>query len=750
MSAADGARAGRPRNIRTRPTAAVSVALAVMLMATLSAYVPLLVEVAWWLGCLLIVVCVNGIAAISRSVGARPLLGSLCGAVAGLIALTAIAAPATAVIGILPTPSTLGAFSALIDAGSTSVYQQSIPARADEGVTFLLTAGALLLSVTLDLIAVVARSPLPTGLLCFAFIVPPSLLAGELPVIAFVATGIAYAFAIWASSPIRRGGAGRVLVIGVAASALAGIAATTVPGFYGANPFAVSNASSFTTGVSPLIDLGKDLQQATGSAQFRYTTDSERADYFRLMTLETYDGTTWVSARARGDLVAVDDDEAFADIIGIDDDSLSTVDVTMASLREKLLPVPRGTVDLSGIDGRWYWDPDDGTVRSRGDSTAGQTYTISVADPTVTPEQLRASELPERGLFERERSLPDSIPEIITRTVDEVTADAETPYDKAYAMQRYLREGDFTYSISTPVSQGYDGDSIGVVATFLERRSGYCIHFAAAMATMARVADIPSRIVIGFLPGDEISSDSDDERREFEVDAEDLHAWPEFYFEGVGWVPFEPTPGRSDAPDYAPDAAPTSTATADPEAAPEAPTRTRSAEAIPDDETETDAVAEDAPDSSSAVIWAFALALLFALGSPALVRYVRRRWRRSQVREGKDAVENAWRETIDTALDHGLRLAGAQTPRQLARSIVAGARLAPHDEAALDRLCSHVERCRFGPELTRCAEGEILDDLDQVLGAIALAVSASHRVKATLWPASVFPRGVQREIMRAG
>ncbi|WP_437584721.1 transglutaminase TgpA family protein [Paramicrobacterium sp. CJ85] len=750
MSAADGARAGRPRNIRRRPTTAVSVALAVMLMATLSAYVPLLVELAWWLGCLLIVVCVNGIAAISRSVGARPLLGSLCGAVAGLIALTAIAAPATAVIGILPTPSTLGAFSALIDAGSTSVYQQSIPARADEGVTFLLTAGALLLSVTLDLIAVVARSPLPTGLLCFAFIVPPSLLAGELPVIAFVATGIAYAFAIWASSPIRRGGAGRVLVIGVAASALAGIAATTVPGFYGANPFAVSNASSFTTGVSPLIDLGKDLQQATGSAQFRYTTDSERADYFRLMTLETYDGTTWVSARARGDLVAVDDDEAFAAESGIDDDSLSTVDVTMASLREKLLPVPRGTVDVSGIDGRWYWDPDDGTVRSRGDSTAGQTYTISVADPTVTPEQLRASELPERGLFERERSLPDSIPEIITRTVDEVTADAETPYDKAYAMQRYLREGDFTYSISTPVSQGYDGDSIGVVATFLERRSGYCIHFAAAMATMARVADIPSRIVIGFLPGDEISSDSDDERREFEVDAEDLHAWPELYFEGVGWVPFEPTPGRSDAPDYAPDAAPTSTATADPEAAPEAPTRTRSAEAVPDDETETDAAAEDAPDSSSAVVWAFALALLFALGSPALVRYVRRRWRRSRVREGRDAVENAWRETIDTAVDHGLPLAGAQTPRQLARAIVAGARLAPHDEDALDRLCTRVERSRFGPERTRCAEGEILDDLDQVLGAIALAASASHRLKATLWPVSVFPRGVQREIMRAG
>ena len=60
------------------------------------------------------------------------------------------------------------------------------------------------------------------------------------------------------------------------------------------------------------------------------------------------------------------------------------------------------------------------------------------------------------------------------------------------AIQRYLRAGDFTYSLESPVQGGYDGNGLSVLADFLTQKSGYCIHFASAMAVMARVEGSPA------------------------------------------------------------------------------------------------------------------------------------------------------------------------------------------------------------------------------------------------------------------
>ena len=71
---------------------------------------------------------------------------------------------------------------------------------------------------------------------------------------------------------------------------------------------------------------------------------------------------------------------------------------------------------------------------------------------------------------------------------------------------------------------------------FLDDRVGYCEQFAASMAIMARVIGIPSRVAVGFLEPDKATNGS------WEFSAHDLHAWPELYFPGSGWVRFEPTP----------------------------------------------------------------------------------------------------------------------------------------------------------------------------------------------------------------
>ena len=108
------------------------------------------------------------------------------------------------------------------------------------------------------------------------------------------------------------------------------------------------------------------------------------------------------------------------------------------------------------------------------------------------------------------------------------------------AIQRYLRSAEFSYSLQSPVQGGYDGNGLSVLADFLTQKSGYCIHFASAMAVMARLEGIPSRIAVGYAPGRPtgatVSVAGQGPLPEFEVDARDAHAWPELYFQGLGWV----------------------------------------------------------------------------------------------------------------------------------------------------------------------------------------------------------------------
>ena len=120
----------------------------------------------------------------------------------------------------------------------------------------------------------------------------------------------------------------------------------------------------------------------------------------------------------------------------------------------------------------------------------------------------------------------------------QVTANARTPYDKAQALETYLRTK-FTYTLNLSGKPGDDP-----LAHFLfETRAGHCEYFASSMAVMLRTLGIPSREVNGFLPGE-----YNDLGGDYIVRASDAHSWVEVYFpgEGNGWVVFDPTPAGPD------------------------------------------------------------------------------------------------------------------------------------------------------------------------------------------------------------
>ena len=181
--------------------------------------------------------------------------------------------------------------------------------------------------------------------------------------------------------------------------------------------------------------------------------------------------------------------------------------------------------------------------------TAGQRYQANWIEVDPTPSQLRTADRRLPDEVEPFLALPDDLPQVIADTAAQVAGSAATPYDAAVAIQAFLRSPDFEYSTEAPVEEGYDGGGFDVIAQFLETRAGYCVHFASTMAVLARESGIPARIAVGYTQGSPSQERVGGVQR-IEVDSHDLHAWPELYFEGVGWVPFEPTPGRGIVPDY--------------------------------------------------------------------------------------------------------------------------------------------------------------------------------------------------------
>ena len=127
--------------------------------------------------------------------------------------------------------------------------------------------------------------------------------------------------------------------------------------------------------------------------------------------------------------------------------------------------------------------------------------------------------------------LPELDPRIPELT-SQITKNAPTPFDKAVAIENYLRTR-FTYTLKLT---GRPGDH--PLAHFLfETRAGHCEYFASAMAIMLRTLGIPTREVNGFLPGE-----YNDLGGDYIVRASDAHSWVEVYFPGNGWQTFDPTP----------------------------------------------------------------------------------------------------------------------------------------------------------------------------------------------------------------
>lgn len=165
---------------------------------------------------------------------------------------------------------------------------------------------------------------------------------------------------------------------------------------------------------------------------------------------------------------------------------------------------------------------------------AGDLYRMSalIANPTIPELQASIQEYPD-WVMEKYLQLPVDFSPRIRLLAREITAEYNNPYDKTLAITNYLRE-EIRYTPGISIPPGEDIDPIEYF--LLDGKQGFCNYYATAEVLMLRSIGIPARLAVGYAQGEPNIQESI-----YTVRERDLHAWPEVYFAGYGWVEFEPT-----------------------------------------------------------------------------------------------------------------------------------------------------------------------------------------------------------------
>ena len=707
-------------------------------LGTALAIAPLVESTAWLGTAAIAVIAVAGTGAALRAMRIPAAVHPIAEILVLVEILTLAFAREVAAFGFLPGPVALEQLRDIARSGSEAAQFYAAPAPAEPGVALLVVAGIGAIAMAVDVIGVSLRLPaLAGGALLALYAVPAAILRGGLdwwllPIgaagwLALLAADTADQARAWGPAlrrpPVvaaaRRAGPGAhpraersglgldaapAALVSVAALVLAMAVPSAIPGLgepvWGSGRGEAIGGTTPEDGsvsIDPFVSLRRNLIDNTGRELLRYTTDGPGGDYLRMVTLEEFDGVTWSSLQAPVQYPATED-------LSVPLRATSgpiAYDIEVGPLDNPSLPIPFAAVSIEGtgapLDSSWAWDPIARTVQGAGLSSEGLSYSVTAYSVEPTKAALRSATSDNNAEL---TALPIGLTGELGRLAAEVTAGERTPYDRAVAIERWLaQDGGFTYSTGVSNTPGADP-----LEEFLSDRIGYCEQFAATMALMARSVGIPARVVIGFTGGRQLDDGS------WQVQARNAHAWPELWFDGIGWVWFEPTPRAEagagvTAPSYS-----------------DVPERSAPDDAAaPDDAPAPTPLDDDADGTGSATRspwpWiALAAAIVIVLAA------LRARWAITRVRrtvrtgtaDPRRRIEGAWAEIGAIARAAGLPWAAAASPRSAEATLQAALDPDGPARAALERLRWWIEQVRYAPPgstVIAPAPGEVRSDI---------------------------------------
>ena len=543
--------------------------------------------------------------------------------------------------------------------------------------------------------------------------------------------------------------------IGAAATALAIVAPILIPSF-GISLF----DSGFGRGGSnqvkvqnPMADMKRDLERGQDVPMIRVRTEDPDPNYLRISVLNRLTDNEWSS----GDRTAPTDQRAIGEmpeIEGLDpsvpvesyDYSVQISDDFISTWLPTQAPISR--IDAAG-DWRYDISTMDFMAFDEGLTTQSMTYTMTAVVADLSAQELAASGAATDLVDTQLTELPPGLPSVVRQMATDLTRDAPTRFEKAVALQNFFREeGGFEYTLDRPAGNGSDTLVAFLDESSPEGRRGYCEQFASAMAVMARTLGIPTRVAIGFLEPDRVARDT------YVYSAHDLHAWPELYFPGSGWVRFEPTPAAraANTPSYTQYQFPEQ-----PES--ELPSTAAASEDVANRPELTDPKDQNPQDTDDAKVGGFVIPWrTLGLGATLLVvvtgvvlapQLIRRRRRESRLSGGPEPI---WLELRDTVLDLGLTWPAGRSPRETGERLLPylgppngtqpsrrprhGRGVSPEAERALDRIMLTLEQQRYARPGTQGA-AMLKADAETVVSALLGGVTPRARRLAAWMPRSL-------------
>ena len=698
---------------------------------------------------------------------------ALAGLVGVLLYLNVLFASAWSALGLIPTRASVVHLWQLATQGLEETNRFAPPAPARHSILILTVAGIGLIAVATDLLAVRLRRPAVAGLpLLVLFCLPLTTdshqgIFGAMTVFCLGIAGYLALLAVDGRERLRLWGrlvtvwhrgqdpaaaarsapntkelaaAGRR--IGLAAVVIALFIPLLVPGLRNHKLFSGGGGGGgLVTLPNPLVQMNAELRRSDPIRVLSYQTTDRNPEYLQVYVLSNLTTKTWALAPTSGQAVH---DGKLPTAPGLGRQVHFTSQTSRITLAKGLttgphtasflpLPYPARAVDVSGD---WRTDPRTLTMFSA-ENLGGLSYSVTSREVSPTEQQLQDAGPIPASILNNYLDVPNAF-QPLTKLAEQITKGQTTSYGEAVRLQRWFADsGKFTYSLD--VSEPATAKAL--IHFLTKDRQGYCQQFAFAMAVLARLLDIPSRVAVGYTAGTPLGHDR------WEVKTSDAHAWPELYFQGAGWLRFEPTPSGSggqataDQPAYSIPPALIgpggTTEGATPAPSPAGPgSKAGASGALPKLLHLGGPTGGGRAAGGTSVPVGPLVAVLagLVLITPRSVRSLTRRRRWLAATDDRKRAQAAWQELLDDLTDHKISWSPSESPRALASRVATEVRLTPAQADALTRIARAAERARYAREPGDSAT--LRGDIDLVRRAVAAGSGRPARWYARLMPAS--------------
>jgi len=493
--------------------------------------------------------------------------------------------------------------------------------------------------------------------------------------------------------------------------------------------------------LSPLVLLKSQLKAEPPQPLFRITiavADGEAPDRVRTAALDAFDGALWTTT---GDYRRAGSELPGDAVLGhVPPGAAVRQSITILGLEGPFLPAAGRPLRLHGDldEAVMGFDATAGTLVSARTHLRGLSYEVDSAVVAPSDDELASATPGSDPALDALRATPPNLPANLATLAQSWTAGAPSRSGELLALRDSLRA--IRYDDSVDAEPGHNYDALERVLFGDEsEREGYAEQFAAAFAVLARTRGFPARVATGYLlpdPGPD---------GVITVTEADAHAWPEVYFDDLGWVPIEATGRRSESapePDdvQAPPGRPSNAPSDASQASPPVPPAV--VEATVDGESDGGGGGVLAPAAAGGMAAFVALAGLFFL--PAAAKGLRAS-RRRRAESASARVIGAWRETLDRLVELGVPVASSLTASEVAQR--ARARF-PQGASAVGQLVPLVAVAVYAPfEPESAAADHAWRLASDARSSLRRGIGPGRRLRAMVDPRPLLGPG--RQVRRA-